>query len=179
LIVALAAAFITHRLGAYYLVGAFVAGMIAQRFRHELPSMASEKMLHAVEVFASFFIPFYFFKAGLHVKVGELELRTILIALFLIVVIIPLKIVYVAIHRRIVIQESYRDAVRIGIAISPTLVFSLVIADILKERFAVPVFVYGAIWIYALINTLIPGIVLKIPPPDFESPHLPEESPRE
>src|SRR5690606_30062719 len=59
------AAFVTRQLGAYYLVGAFVVGIVAQRFRERLPAMASEEMVHAVDVFASFFIPFYFFGAGL------------------------------------------------------------------------------------------------------------------
>ena len=54
--------------GVYYLVGAFVVGITAQRFRERLPAIASDQMLHAVEVFASFFVPFYFFSAGLHVR---------------------------------------------------------------------------------------------------------------
>ncbi|MBK7092132.1 MAG: hypothetical protein IPH59_10520 [bacterium] len=63
---AVVCAFVTRELGVYYLVGAFVAGVAAQRFREELPAMASEQMLHAVELFASVFVPFYFFNAGLH-----------------------------------------------------------------------------------------------------------------
>ncbi|MCC7124354.1 MAG: cation:proton antiporter, partial [Acidobacteria bacterium] len=74
LMLALLAAFATRRLGAYYLVGAFVVGMVAQRFRADLPTMSSEHTLHAVEVFASFFIPFYFFNAGLHLRVEHFGL---------------------------------------------------------------------------------------------------------
>ena len=61
MMVAVACALITRQLGVYYLVGAFVVGMAAQRFRIALPSLASARMLGAVEAFASLFIPFYFF----------------------------------------------------------------------------------------------------------------------
>ncbi|MBK8245969.1 MAG: cation:proton antiporter [Gemmatimonadetes bacterium] len=42
-IVALVCAFVTRRLGVYYLVGAFLVGVSAQRFRRELPALASER----------------------------------------------------------------------------------------------------------------------------------------
>ncbi|MDP3910459.1 MAG: cation:proton antiporter, partial [Gemmatimonadales bacterium] len=45
LMVAVVCAFVTRRLGVYYLVGAFVVGVTAQRFRERLPAMASEQML--------------------------------------------------------------------------------------------------------------------------------------
>lgn len=64
LMLAVVCAFVTRELGVYYLVGAFVTGLAAQRLREEMPAQASEQMLHAVEVFASFFVPFYFFGAA-------------------------------------------------------------------------------------------------------------------
>ncbi len=63
IIIAVVCAYVTKQLGVYYLVGAFVVGVAAQRFREELPAFASEKALAAVQVMASFFIPFYFFGA--------------------------------------------------------------------------------------------------------------------
>lgn len=175
LIVALASALITYRLGVYYLVGAFIVGITAQRFRQNLPALTSENMLHAIEVFAAFFIPFYFFNAGLHLNIRELDWNTAIIAVGLIVLIIPFRVILIGLHRKIIMKESFRDAIRIGIAISPTLVFSLVLAEILKESFQAPLYVYGSIWIYALANTMIPGFTLKIPPPDFESLHLSDD----
>ena len=65
ILVAVVCAFVTRELGVYYLVGALVVGMAAQRFRVHLPAMASENMPHAVESFASLFVPFCFFHAGL------------------------------------------------------------------------------------------------------------------
>jgi Kef-type K+ transport system membrane component KefB len=54
---AVVCAYATRELGVYYLVGAFVVGMAAQEFRERLPALASEKMLDAVEAFASLFAP--------------------------------------------------------------------------------------------------------------------------
>jgi Kef-type K+ transport system membrane component KefB len=45
LMLALLAAYGTRKLGAYYLIGAFVVGMVAQRFRGRLPSITSEQTL--------------------------------------------------------------------------------------------------------------------------------------
>jgi len=176
LIVALFSAFITYKLGVYYLVGAFIVGITAQRFRQNLLSLTSEKMVNAIEVFASFFIPFYFFKAGLHVNIRELDLKTILISLIIILTIIPIRILLMALHLKIAKKETFKAASKIGVAISPTLVFSLVIAEILRVKFAAPLYIYGSIWIYALANTMLPSFILRIPPIDFESPHFPHSS---
>src|SRR5581483_6459574 len=55
-IVALVCAFVTRHLGVYHLVGAFLVGVIAHRFRRELPSLTADTMIRSVEVFASFFV---------------------------------------------------------------------------------------------------------------------------
>jgi Kef-type K+ transport system membrane component KefB len=54
-------AVITETLGVYYLVGAFVAGQVARSLRKRMRTLASEQNLEAISLFASFFVPFYFF----------------------------------------------------------------------------------------------------------------------
>lgn len=51
---------ITKKLGAYYLVGAFLVGMVAGRYKQQSPSANSEQMLHSLRSFSTFFMPFYF-----------------------------------------------------------------------------------------------------------------------
>ena len=68
MMLAVACAVVTYELGVYYLVGAFLVGMVARRFRERAPALASERMLDAVESFASLFVPFYFFYAGLNLR---------------------------------------------------------------------------------------------------------------
>ncbi len=164
IIVALVCAFVTRRLGVYYLVGAFLVGVAAQRFRRDLPALASEQMLHAVEVFASFFVPFYFFKAGMHLHGDDLTWTTFLAGLVLLAVAVPLRVLTVATHRRIALDEGWREAFRISAPLLPTLVFTLVIAEILRERFVLPPWLFGGLVWYTVLNTIIPGLVMHVPP---------------
>lgn len=172
LMLAVVCAFVTRELGVYYLVGAFVAGVAAQRFREQLPSMASEDMLHAVEVFASFFVPFYFFSAGVHLKQSDFMLNSLLFGLVFLAIMTPLRIFSVAFHRRFALGESVAHGARIGVSMLPTLVFTLVIAEILREQFGVASHIFGGLIVYTLLNTIVPGFILKLPPPAYESPHL-------
>ena len=167
LMVAILCALVTRQLGAYYLVGAFVVGLTAQRFREQMPAIASERMVHAVEVFASFFVPFYFFHTGVQLQREDFTFGAVLLGLGLVLVFVPLRIALVAVHRRVALGEPYRSGARIGLSIVPTLVFTLVIAEILQERFGLSPALFGGLVVYTLANTLIPGFILRVPPPEL------------
>ncbi len=173
LMVAVLCALVTRRLGAYYLIGAFVVGVTAQRFRERIPTIASERMVHAVEVFASFFVPFYFFHAGATLERTDFSVGALILGLVLAAVLVPLRVALIAIHRRATLGEPLARGARIGIAIIPTLVFTLVIADILQEQFAASPILFGGLIVYTLINTLVPGFVLRVTPPALEDLHAP------
>ena len=152
LMVAVVCAYATRTLGVYYLVGAFLVGVAAQRFRMQLPAMSSEKMVDALEAFGSVFIPFYFFAAGL------------------LVVVTPLRILSVTLHRRLALREPFAQSRRIGIALVPTLVFTLVLSSILQLDFAAPQWLVGALIIYTVVNTLLPAFALRGQAPEFTEP---------
>lgn len=177
ILVALVCAFVTRTLGVYYLVGAFVVGVSAVRLRHEIPALTSEKLLGSVELFASFFIPFYFFKAGTTFEEQYFTPRAYLVAAILVAVLVPLKVGVVAVHRRIVMKEPLSTGARVGVSMVPTLVFTIVIAGILRDQFALSGELYGALILFTVINTAIPGIVLHAPPLEFEAPTVPRETP--
>ena len=143
LMLAVLCALVTRRLGVYYLVGAFVVGIAAQSFRRQLPAIASDRTLHAVELFASFFIPFYFFRAGLHLRAVDFAVEALLVGAGFLATMIPLRVALVAVHRRAALRETLRAGTRIGVAMLPTLVFTLVIAEILRDAFAVPGPIFG------------------------------------
>ncbi len=172
LMVALVSAYVTRHLGVYYLVGAFVAGVAARQFRDQLPAMSSNRMLSAVEAFASVFIPFYFFKAGNEIVLTDLGGWSILAGLVMSVVFVGLRLGEVSLHRRFALGEEGHHAIKIGVALLPTLVFSLVCTELLRERFVVPAYLTGGLVLYAILTTLIPGFVLGIQAPSFEEPHL-------
>jgi Kef-type K+ transport system membrane component KefB len=165
LMVAVLCALVTRELGAYYLVGAFIVGLTAQRFREQMPAIASAQMLNAVELFASFFVPFYFFHAGLGLRSGDFSPEALMLGAAFFAVIIPLRIYLVALHRRYSLGEPLRSGARIGLSIIPTLVFTLVIAEILRDRFAVSQVIFGGLIVYTLANTLLPGFILRLAPP--------------
>lgn len=168
------AAFITRQLGAYYLVGAFVVGIVAQRFRERLPAMASEQMLHAVDVFASFFIPFYFFSAGLHLQQEQFTRWSLAMGLGFFALLVPLRIALTMAHTRWSLATPFKDGWRMGTSLVPTLVFTLVTAEILRDRFGVSDWLFGGLVIYALANTMVPGLLLRVPSPELDDPDMPE-----
>lgn len=178
IMVAVVCAMVTLKLGVYYLLGAFVVGMAAQQFREHLPAVGSEKMLHAVEAFASLFVPFYFFHAGLLLRQEDFGPQALLTGAAFLAIGIPLRLMIVAVHRRIALGEPLRSGVRISLMMIPTLVFTLVLAGILRDRFDAPGYIVGGLIIYTIVNTLLPGLFFKIPPPSFDAPHslLPGDS---
>lgn len=172
LMVAVLAATVTRRLGVYYLVGAFVVGLAARQFRRRLPAMSSERMLHAVEAFASFFVPFYFFHAGQGVDAGALDLPALLVGLLCLAGSVVLRLGGTVVHRWIALRERPSQSLRIGVALLPTLVFTLVLAGILRDRPGVPSSIVNGMVIFTVLVTLIPGMILRLPSEEYDIPHL-------
>jgi Kef-type K+ transport system membrane component KefB len=162
----------TKALGVYYLVGAFVVGWAAQRLRVLLPSRGSDELLHAIELFAMFFVPFYFFSAGLHLTTEEFTARSLLLGGAFLALGIPVRLFAVTLQRRLALGEEGGHALRIALSLSPTLVFSLVLAEILRDQYHVAPEIFGGLVIYAVGTTLVPILTLRIPPPP-DLPPLP------
>lgn len=176
-LMAVACGVVTYELGVYYLVGAFVVGMAAQRLRERLPTMASEKMLASVEAFSSLFVPFYFFKAGLVLRPGDFTFAALGTGVLFAAVGISLRLGLTWLHRRIVFGESLRRSLLVSVPMLPTLVFTLVIAGILRERFDISPTLFGGLVVYTVLNSLIPGLVFRRELPEVEDELLQESSP--
>lgn len=159
--VGMVAAWITYTLGVYYLVGAFIAGLVARLLYERMPLLASEQNLHALRLFSSFFVPFYFFNAGTKVPAASLVWEALLIGIGLTVVILPLRVGIVWLQRRVLFGERWETSWRIALALSPTLIFTLVLAGILLERFSLPPVWYGGLLLYAGLTTLLPSLLLR------------------
>jgi len=157
------AAYVTFSLGVEYLLGAFLAGFAARMLRARLPGMASEANLHAIEMFASFFVPFYFFDSGLSVPAQSLSLRALGLGLAITAVALPLRIGMVWLQRLFIRGESLRGSLRVATALTPTLVFTLVLAGLLRQRFGVDDTLYGALLLYAGLSTWLPSLALAQP----------------
>ncbi len=166
--VGLISAYLTYHLGVYYLVGAFLAGFVARMLRQRLPALASDANLHAIQLFASFFVPFYFFDKGMDVPSGALTLEALQIGALLTLVMLPLRVGTLWLQRRIIIRgESAIASLRVATALTPTLIFTLVLATIMRDRFGISDALYGGLLFYAAVSTLLPSLVLG-KPVDFD-----------
>ena len=130
-------------------------------------------MLHAVEVFASFFAPFYFFGAGSEMRAEYFSPLALLYGIAFTCLILPLRFGAVWLHRRWALDEPTTRTLRVALPMLPTLVFTLVLAGILRDRFGLAPELFGGLVIYTVLNTILPGIILKTPPPVFDAPELP------
>jgi len=169
-IVAAACALVTRNLGVYYLVGAFIVGVVAQNFRAHMPSMQSDNMLHAVESLASLLVPFYFFHAGIELKQEDFSMQALLAGLGMVAAAVPIRLLTVALHRRLALKEPLGAAMQVAVPMLPTLVFTLVIAGILRDEYDIPSWLFGGLIVYAFVTTIMPAVFTRRAPPDFTLP---------
>jgi Kef-type K+ transport system membrane component KefB len=172
LMVAMVCASATRALGVYYLVGAFLVGLAARQFRTRLPAASSERVLGGVEAFAVVFVPFYFFKAGLGVHGSEFPASALALGTVLLIAGVSLRLGKTALHRWLALREPPAKSLRIGLALLPTLVFTLVLVDVLRDRPEVPPVLIGGLVLYTTLVTLLPGLLLRVPPADYQTPRL-------
>jgi Kef-type K+ transport system membrane component KefB len=159
LLVGLVAAYASKQLGVYYLVGAFLTGVVAKLLHERMPQLASDRNLHAVRLFASFFVPFYFFHSGARVPHEAFQWQSLALGLLLSAVVLPARIGVQWAHRRVMFKESSDSSLRVAITLVPTFIFTLVLAGILRERFGLPETWYGALLVYAFVSTALPSVL--------------------
>ena len=159
IVVGIVAAYATKQLGVYYLVGAFIAGFTARQLTQRVPALGRPQTMHALQLFAGFFVPFYFFRAGQGIPSDALRWDSLGIGLALTAVFVPLRIGGMVAQRVAQLREGWLDAVRVAMPLSPTLIFTMVLASILRETFAIPPSLYGGLLVYAVLTTLIPLLV--------------------
>ena len=161
--VGLVGAFVTFKLGVYYLVGAFIAGLAARLLQVRMPTLASPDNLHALRLFATFFVPFYFFHAGTGISREALSWQALGLGIAITGVVVPLRIAIVWLQRRALFGQRDGSNLRVAVALAPTLVFTLVLANILHARFGLPDVLFGALILYTVLNTMLPSLILHQP----------------
>jgi Kef-type K+ transport system membrane component KefB len=160
LMVGIICAVFTQAIGVHVLIGAFVAGLVAGLLSKRLTTLASHENMNAVRLFASFFVPFYFFHEGLNVPSDALVLKALLYGVGMAVVVLPIRIGKNWLECRYFSRRSATGGFRVAVALTPTLIFTLVIAGILHESFHIDDALYGGLLVYAAISTMLPSLVL-------------------
>jgi Kef-type K+ transport system membrane component KefB len=155
-------AVLTKGLGLHVLLGAFVAGMVAGLLRNRVTTLATPENLHAVRLFASFFVPFYFFHEGLNVPTGALVFKALIYGAGFSILVLPLRIAKDWLVCRYTCRRPSSSGLRVGVALTPTLIFTLVIARILEETFDIDEALYGGLLVYAATSTILPSFVLPL-----------------
>ncbi|MCO4793892.1 MAG: cation:proton antiporter [Bacteriovoracaceae bacterium] len=165
-LVALIAGIITKKIGTYYLVGAFIAGVTAGQFKHFIKSDESERILNSLATFFSIFVPFYFFKAGLSITKDLFTQEGLILGLIFIGVFIPLRVVSVLISVKFFVKNFWHNKFKISLSLIPTLIFGLVILSILKENFDIDKRILSGLLLYTIVSSIIPSIAFKKAPPE-------------
>jgi Kef-type K+ transport system membrane component KefB len=125
-----------------------------------MTTLTSAQNLEALRLFASFFIPFYFFHSGLGVPAAAVVTNSLLYGLALAACIIPVRLGVVWLQSRLMQHRGHRGSLRVSIALTPTLIFTLVIAEMLRENFAISPPLYGGLLVYAAIASILPSLTL-------------------
>ncbi|MGD9592661.1 MAG: cation:proton antiporter [Candidatus Berkiella sp.] len=157
LLMAIACGILTKKLGVYYLVGAFAVGVAGRIFEGKY--ISAQGLMKSVKLFSSFFVPFYFFQAGLSISREAFSVEALAYGLLFIVTVIPLRLSSVIIHRKASLKETLVESFPIATALIPNLVFGLVLADILLNVFVIPQKLYGALIVYTIATSFMPPLL--------------------
>lgn len=187
IMVAIICAVVSQGIGVHYLIGAFVAGMVAGLLQDRMTTLASPTNLQAVRLFSSFFVPFYFFREGLEVPAGALAWKAIVYGLILSAIVLPIRIgkdwlESLIFSRGAAVKAKRGSGLRVAVALVPTLIFTLVIASMLHEHFHLSDELFGGMLVYSAIATILPSFVLPgliVPEEEMIEPELAEAAPLE
>lgn len=164
-LIALVCGVITQKIGAYYLVGAFIVGMTAGRFRHFMGDSDQNpdqgNTLASLTSFFTVFIPFYFYKAGMGFTSELFLFDGLKLGLLFIAVCIPIRILSVFSTLHFFLKDSWKDRYAIAMNLLPTLIFGLVIAAILRDEFQVEPAIISGLVIYTVVTSIIPAILFR------------------
>lgn len=149
---------ISKEIGAYYLLGAFAVGLIGSQFKADIFKKDEESLFDAVANFFTIFLPFYFFYAGLKINLSDFTAASLLFAIVLIAIFVPIRILLIQSSVREMIQDE-NGKMDVSISLMPTLVFGLVITGILMERGVLPPKYTYALLLYTILTSIIPAAV--------------------
>ncbi len=173
MVIALLAAYVTHHLGVHYLVGAFVVGLVARRYllwsaREGVAAAPVMTALSSFRFFSMFFLPFFFFLAGLSVPAEGLGRQSLIAAGVLLLAILPLRVLVVMVHRKLAIGESWHEGFNVGLMLGPTTVFSVAVAGILQDRFDVPDWLLVGLILYGAATSMTPLLTMQVRSVEYE-----------
>jgi len=156
-ILSLISGVISKELGAYYLVGAFTVGIVGSQFKDEIFKEGEHILFRSLSSFFSVFLPFYFFYAGLKLNIIHFNLNSLKIGIILLIIFTPIRIFLVRNSFKMFLKNIDFSTSSISFSLTPTLIFGLVIANILIEQSKIPTsYIFGLI-VYTVLVSIIPA----------------------
>lgn len=160
-VISLIAGVVSKELGAYYLIGAFIVGLVGSQFKHKIFKHDEKTLFMALSSFFNVFLPFYFFYAGVKLSFSGFTMEALQLGGIFLVLFIPLRLLVNTTSIKWMLTDFKKHPYDISLSLMPTLIFGLVIAGILKDRNIVsPTIIYGLIF-YTLVSSLLPTILFS------------------
>ncbi len=170
IILALLCGVITKKIGTYYLVGAFIVGIVAGRFKHFMDEKEDKNIFESLSVFFGIFIPFYFYKSGLNLSLDILSKEGVIVGAFLALYLIPLRFYFTNFTTINFLGREIYSPWKVSLSLMPTLIFGLVISSILLERYQVRPSIVTGLFIYTIISSILPAFAFETnPPKEYDS----------
>lgn len=157
-VLSLIAGVLAKELGTYYLVGAFIVGLVGSRFKEEIFKEGQEALFKSLSGFFSVFLPFYFFYAGLDLSISKFNFLALTSGALLFIFFVPLRIFLINYSLKSFLKDFKADKYKVSLSLMPTLIFGLVIADILLDRGEVDESIVFGLICYTLLTSLVPAI---------------------
>lgn len=166
IILALLCGVITKKIGTYYLVGAFIVGIVAGRFKHFMDEKEDKNIFKSLSVFFGIFIPFYFYKSGLNLSLDILTKEGLILGAFLSLYLIPLRFYITNFTTINFLGREVYSPWKVSLSLMPTLIFGLVISSILLEKYQVGSSIITGLFIYTIITSILPAFAFETRPPE-------------
>lgn len=167
-LLAMTSALITEHLGAHFIVGAFVAGVTARKFLGSvgLSHHGQNQIIDGIHGFIDIFAPFYFFFVGLTFTAAGFQLKPLLFGLLLSISVLGTRMLLVIAHRikSKEITETLQESVTIATFTAPTMVFTFVVAEMLRDQFMISETLYGSLIVFGVLGSFTPMIGPMINP---------------
>lgn len=152
----------THLIGIHYIIGAFTVGVIVSKFpihtKHNVQN-PHEKIGTTFSSFAAIFVPFYFFSVGLMITKDMMTWNALFFALLLFILLFFIRIVISFLHRRLTLHEKVLSSVQVAFLTTPTLLFTFVMEELLRDANLISSSTAGILVIYGLLSALIPVLI--------------------
>jgi Kef-type K+ transport system membrane component KefB len=152
---------ISKELGAYYLVGAFIVGLIGSRFKKHIFKEGEDFIFKALNSFFNVFLPFYFFYAGSRMPISAFSIDAMKMGVIFMLIFVPLRLLLNSLSIKYFFKDLLTKSYKISFSLMPTLIFGLVIAGILKEKGQVPDVYIFALIIYTILASLLPTVLFS------------------